>query len=338
MHKEIRRISTFSSLPLLIFAVLYPVATTLLKLGTEQLERMGVPLSREAALLITYAVVYILILGGATLLFYAARKRRTGLRLGQVFCKPRMPWSWILQWFVIALAFVYAANYLTTIASSIFQRLTNVELQAPDMDFGSSWLGTLTLFFAVSVLAPFFEELFFRGTLYRHNEVLGQFFSIAVCGVSFGLWHMNYEQFLYTMVMGGMMAFIFAKTRSVLPVMLFHFGMNTYSALLSTVMKNMTDSVPDMDNLEGFAEQLLANPTGLLLIFGVALFVMLIFQAGVALFIVQLVRRKNRERNRLRGSFFPIGGGKRLLLYLSSPVTILTYILLIGLTVYNAFF
>lgn len=338
IHKEIRRISTFSSLPLLIFSVLYPAVKALLPWGVTQLESLGIALSREMMILIVYAVVYFLILGGATLLFYAIRRRKTGLRIGRLFCRPQQSWGWILQWFVIAMAFVYIANYITTILSTLFQNLSGVELHEPGFDFGESWLGTLTLFFAVSVLAPFFEELFFRGTLYRHNEVLGQFFAIAVCGVTFGLWHTNYQQLIYTMVMGGIMAFIFAKTRSIWPVMLFHFGMNTYSALLSKAITGITDGVTlDTEHLTESAEQLAKNPQAIFLLLGVMLFVTAVLHAGIALFIIQLARRKNRERNRLRGGIFPISGGKKLLVYFSSPVTILTYILLIAETVYNAF-
>ena len=323
INKEIRRISTFSSLPLLIFTLVFLATSILAGIIVDTLGDYSIAVKKEHLTLITYTVIYGLGLFCPTLLFYAIRRKKTGRRLGRAFRKPQMSWGWILKWFVIAESLTITMSFLTRLAAYIFETVTKKDLYEPDFNFGDSTLGIFAMFLALTIYAPFFEELFFRGTLYRHNEVLGQFFAIAICGVSFGLWHGNYEQLLYTMTMGCTMAFIFAKTRSIWPTILFHFLMNGYAALQLLALQQL-NGLPDN------------APQNIIYGSFVLLFTFILWQAGIVLMILEFAIKRNRDRNKLRPGVFRIGGFKKLLVYFSSPVTIITYLLLIAETVYTA--
>ena len=87
--------------------------------------------------------------------------------------------------------------------------------------------------------------MLFRATLFRNTERFGSWFGVITIGITFGLWHCNYEQFFYTAVLGICAAFLTAKTRSVLPAMAIHFTMNFIGTMLSIAYSGL-----DLDNLD----------------------------------------------------------------------------------------
>lgn len=89
----------------------------------------------------------------------------------------------------------------------------------------------LTYWFLLAVLfAPLFEEVFFRGIIYRvflkkHSVAV----SIFITSFVFSLLHFNYSQFLVILFMGIMLNLIYHKTKSLVPCMVFHILNNTVS-------------------------------------------------------------------------------------------------------------
>ena len=96
--------------------------------------------------------------------------------------------------------------YATSMASQIFfnvvEMVTDVELQAPSMVAEENWVGYLNNIVAFAIYAPVFEEMLFRATLFRNTERFGSWFGVITIGITFGLWHCNYEQVFYTAVLG----------------------------------------------------------------------------------------------------------------------------------------
>ena len=72
-------------------------------------------------------------------------------------------------------------------------------------------LGIITILLSAPVFAPIFEELFFRGTLYRNVRNHGTWSMMIVCGLTFGIWHGNYPQFLFASAMGFFSCFLYTK-------------------------------------------------------------------------------------------------------------------------------
>ena len=331
INRQIRKVSNTTSLPVLLFALGMLVFSALAGILFEAIERAGVPLYSETKTLLLYSAVYIVGGGIAVLIFYLTRSKETGLRLGQVFCKPKQSPVWIFKWFVIIWGMTYLTNFFTSMFTAIM-KLLHIELQAPQIRFNTDPFGIFVSVFSIAILAPVFEELIFRSAVYRNAEVMGQGFAIIASALLFGLMHQNYAQVFYTFVMGMGMAFLVAKTRSVIPAMLFHFLLNGYAVLTGTLLNEISGI--DANNLSQMQDLLVINPGLIVKILIPALFNIGITGAGIVLLIVTLV--KCRGKLGLMGSVFPVGMGKKIAVFFTAPVTIITIVLLVVSTIINA--
>lgn len=336
INREIRRVSNFSSLPVLILMVLQQVLIMLASFVINVLIRNGIMIDDSVRMIIIYTVFYVICGSIAAFTFYRTRSKSTGLRLIQAFCKPQKSAGWILKWYVIIIALIYSANVITMLFRTLFSIIFHFEPNSPSADFGDGALGAIGMVLALSIYAPLFEEIIFRSAVYRNTEVMGQPFAIIFSGILFALFHMNYAQTLYTFVMGCGMAFLVAKTRSIIPSIIFHFALNT-SSLLLTLFSGLGNSIGSQklaDNLEN-SEFLMDNLPRLLImdLFGLAVIGIII--TGIVLFIVELVR--NRRKKIFMEGIFPVKGLKKTAIFLSAPVTIITLALGIIGTVINFF-
>ena len=260
---------------------------------------------------IVYFVQYVVVVPIVLLLFRVILGRKIGWNLKDSYRKPQASGGQLFRWCLIALGLVYATSMASHIFFNLFQMVTDVELQSPSMVAEENWVGYLNNIVAFSLYAPIFEEMLFRATLFRNTERFGSWFGVITIGITFGLWHCNYEQFFYTAVLGICAAFLTAKTRSVLPAMAIHFTMNFIGAMQSIAYSGL-----DLDNLD--LEVMLQHPLKMLLLAGMNFLVIGILIAGCVLFIVELV--KHRETFRLGNTVPQVSGGKKALdKYKNSP-------------------
>lgn len=94
--------------------------------------------------------------------------------------------------------------------------------------------GFVPLFIAVVIVAPFIEEVMFRGLVFR---VLEQKYALVttvlVQGILFGAYHMNIIQGAYAAVLGVILGLSLIWTGSIWIPIIIHFGNNLMSTLLS---------------------------------------------------------------------------------------------------------
>ena len=322
MNKEIRRLSNFSSLPVLIFVLFMQLSASAIQIGVSLLERFAhIALPEQLVYMIMYIFVYPI--GGslAALIFYKTRKRETGLRLSQTFCRPQMNAGWIIKYMIITWGLSLLMSMVTNIILQILKSLLHLNFTDISFDFGDGIGGFIVSFVSLSIFAPFFEEIIFRSAVYRHTEIMGQSFAVVFSAIVFALMHGNLEQLPYTFVMGLGFAYLFAKTRSLLIPMLLHFLTNTTTVIFTSIIGTTdTDELSTLLSNRNFAAVI---PTVLysLIIYGIII-------AAIVLGIIELVRAI-RRRERLMGSIFPISGAKKTAVFLTAPVTIITLILLV---------
>lgn len=124
----------------------------------------------------------------------------------------------------------------------------------------SGWLGIL----CVGVLGPILEELLFRGAvtkvlLKRYSPVT----AILISGLLFGIFHMNPAQVVGAMLIGFVLAWIYYKTRSLIPCILIHIINNSLSVYLSL-------KFPDID----YTSDLIGEPAYMIcLVLSVIMFI-----------------------------------------------------------------
>ncbi len=79
------------------------------------------------------------------------------------------------------------------------------------------------------LLPAILEELFCRGIILREYERYGALFAVLAAASMFALLHMTVASFVYTWVLGIVLAIVVLKTNSVYPAMLMHFSANFFS-------------------------------------------------------------------------------------------------------------
>lgn len=106
----------------------------------------------------------------------------------------------------------------------------------------SSDLGYL----AIALLAPLAEEMVFRGAILR--TLLGmlgrrwRWLAIAVSALLFGLVHGNGAQLLHAALVGLLLGWMYWRTRSIVPGLVFHWVNNTAAYLIFRAMPGSTDA------------------------------------------------------------------------------------------------
>lgn len=326
-NKLIRKTSNFGSLMLLIFSAL----TFIFSIATSLLMYAGIiDVYSDLYYFTAYSYQFIFAGSLSLLIFYLIRRRDTGLSVKRLFCKPQMPAGWIVKWIIIGISMTYLANLVNLAFEAFLQYGLGMELPEFDLNFGSdSPFAKFTMVFSLSVLAPFFEELIFRGTVLRNNEILGQKFAIFSSALFFGLYHMNHSQIFYAFILGLFSGFLFVKTRSIIPSMITHFIINTVSSVTMAVNFGSELSASEL------IAKLSTDPGSLMPAVFAGLLIYAFVITGIVLIIAEFAKKKNRQNLRLRKSIFSVSAGKKALVYYTAPLTALLIVYLLVMTVLN---
>lgn len=247
-------------------------------------------------------------------------------RLREAFCRPKVPWSTAVRWIFIGIAVTYAAAYISNILITLL-KLTGIELSQPDMAANDTALSRFTNLFAMILLAPIFEEIMFRGTMYRSVQTCG-IWAVLICGGTFGLWHINYAQLIYAAAMGVSACMLAAKTGSVVPGILMHMTVNTIGGIQSLFLGDFDPEKLAAMDMTYISENLLS----LGVILSGSLLVMLLMGTGAILLIIELVNR--RDTFRLPKPAVP--AGETLRAYLTAPGILICFGILVIMTVLRA--
>ena len=100
----------------------------------------------------------------------------------------------------------------------------------------------------VGILAPVFEELFFRKAIIDRLRRYGDLPAILISGLIFGLIHGNLSQIFYATAMGVLLGFIYVRTGNVLYTMSIHAMFNMISGVYTTeLIRRLGDSLIPAD-------------------------------------------------------------------------------------------
>jgi membrane protease YdiL (CAAX protease family) len=94
--------------------------------------------------------------------------------------------------------------------------------------------GSVAAVLAVCVMAPLLEEMLFRGIVLRgFLQRYSRWQAICMSALLFGAAHMNIYQFVVGFVMGVVLAWLYERTRSLIPCIALHAAYNTTTLLLA---------------------------------------------------------------------------------------------------------
>lgn len=91
---------------------------------------------------------------------------------------------------------------------------------------------------SVAVVPAFSEEILFRGAILSTLRKYGDGFAVMVSAFFFGLFHGNFVQFPFAMIVGMVIGWAVVYTNSLLPAILIHFCNNAFSVLSDVVYTN----------------------------------------------------------------------------------------------------
>lgn len=95
----------------------------------------------------------------------------------------------------------------------------------------------IIFYFTLGVMAPFFEEILFRGFLYGSLKPrIGSFFAMIASATAFAVMHFDKGGVLMLFAIGFVLAYTFERTRSLVPSMIAHGLWNSGSFTLALVL------------------------------------------------------------------------------------------------------
>ncbi len=114
---------------------------------------------------------------------------------------------------VIGICFLltYAGSYMGNFLNTLIGMFTG---EMPDNDLAettsqmSFWFNLLF----TAILAPIFEEIFYRKLLLDRIAQYGELPAILISGIGFGLIHGNFYQFFYAAMVGILLGYVYLKT------------------------------------------------------------------------------------------------------------------------------
>ena len=142
------------------------------------------------------------------------------------------PLMW-LGFLFLCFAISFATNYMGQYVSVWFSEMLGLEVENELQEMTSVTPFAINLLF-VGILAPVFEELFYRKAVINRLRRYGDLPAILISGLIFGLVHGNFNQVFYATAVGMLLGFIYIRTGSVLYTISIHAAFNMIGGVYTT--------------------------------------------------------------------------------------------------------
>ncbi|MDO5559121.1 MAG: CPBP family intramembrane metalloprotease [Oscillospiraceae bacterium] len=287
--------------------------------------------STAAALttLIVYSVQYLLIIPVCV----AFSNRGSDFKIRSLYRKPECSAGFAFKWIIIGFALMQTVNLIMNVLFTVIQTVTGKDFFEPNIGTFGSKAEIAVSFFVMVIYAPVFEELMCRGAVYKNFHRFGPWFTIVISGVLFGLMHRNYQQIFYACAGGIILCYLCVKTKSIVVPMLMHFFCNILGAFGMVVYSNA--GISDTLTYDEMYEKITSSGLfDILTLFGYIILIYGLILTGIILFIIELCC--HRESFRLENECPELTKGQKAAALFRSPVTIITLLVYIAVTIINA--
>ena len=145
-----------------------------------------------------------------------------------------------LTYLCIAFTLMWIGNIIGIIITNVLGGAIQNLINSTDL-----WLNILL----ISIIAPIFEEFFFRKLLIDRTIKYGVKISIILSAILFGLFHGNLNQFFYATLLGGFFAYVYIKTGKITYTILLHMTINLTGSVVSLFLtKSVTNLITGIIN------------------------------------------------------------------------------------------
>ena len=148
----------------------------------------------------------------------------------------------------ISLTLMWIGNILGLIITTLLSGAIQSEIANPIQELISSsdfWFNL----FVISIMAPIFEEIFFRKFLIDRTIKYGPRVSILISAVIFAFFHGNLNQFFYAFLIGGFLAYVYARTGEIIYTIILHLFINIMGSIASLAFSNAILNIQSSVNL-----------------------------------------------------------------------------------------
>lgn len=221
-RSDIIKISGTSSGLIIVFEILTVIFSFFYDKAASKTNYTSILYSKNFKFILFYICVYLITIPLLLLIFHLIRGKKTNHSLKRYFRKSERSFVWCAKWTIIGIGVFQNIGSLLTYITTIIRSHFNITVDSTIPQIKSNTLGYISLFTVTCILAPFFEELLFRGTVFVNNKPMGEGFAIVVTGLFFALWHINYSQFGIAFGLGAVMCLMTLKTKSLIPSMICH--------------------------------------------------------------------------------------------------------------------
>ena len=137
----------------------------------------------------------------------------------------------------ITLTLMWIGNLIGLAITMLLSGAIQTEIANPVQELINSadiWFNLLI----ISIVAPIFEEIFFRKLLIDRTIKYGAKVSIVLSAVIFAFFHGNLNQFFYAFLMGGFFAYVYIKTGKITYTIILHAIVNFMGSVVSVIISN----------------------------------------------------------------------------------------------------
>ena len=162
---------------------------------------------------------------------------KSGVR--EMYVKPRY-FGRALGMFPAGYGLAIVVSALTRLVGGLFEgtAIGDSFNATQDLFASTNMTSAVILFVHSVVLAPLFEEFWFRGVVLKSLRPYGNGFAIFVSALLFGLTHANLAQFFYATVIGVILGYIAVQTGSIVTTTVTHAMFNGIGGITSLFLAN----------------------------------------------------------------------------------------------------
>lgn len=131
-----------------------------------------------------------------------------------------------------------AGNYFTSMLTLFMsESMISTYDSAQTAIYGSSFALQVI---AAGIVGPIAEEMVFRGLLYnRIKKISGVIVAAVLSSIIFGVYHKNWIQAPYAMIIGLVCVYVYEKYNSIIAPILLHISANMFSLIISRIAMYM---------------------------------------------------------------------------------------------------
>lgn len=157
----------------------------------------------------------------------------------------RLTRAWLSMRAWTVLAWVACLALGSILPAQWLQERMNLAMPESAMRMFESVMSEPVGYMAIGVLAPLAEEVVFRGAilgkLLRVFAGRARWIAIAISAFIFGAVHGNEAQFAHAMVVGLLLGWMYCRTNSIIPGVVFHWINNTVAYLMFNLLPSSAD-------------------------------------------------------------------------------------------------